>query len=453
MKLECTHFHGPCACGLSHTVQTRKAIIEAGCLETMDTELACLGLHGPRTALYDTNTYRLFERLNIARPAADQEIILEAAHLAADAQTAASVLEQLAGSTKLLIIVGSGTLHNIGRYCASRAGIPYVSCPTAASTDAYASSISMLSWRGLPSAVACEGPVLLLADPVILQDAPAALTRAGVGEAISKFTALADWKIATLLGRQQACPSAEALLRQSAVAAYGCCNDLQSGNIHAYAQLMYALVLSGLAQQIQGSHIPASGSEHLLAIQLQRTTSPSQDTYFGEYAGVAAAEIAYLYHRMAAIDNIAPFLQAAEPMNMDWLTEQFGEETAYLLMDENTPDCLSSVSAADFAQGWPEIRRIIADIPSADTLRGILACMGAKTSTEALGIPASKLPRTITQSQYVSNQLTLVRAMRLLELYYDNRPRASRAPSHRSRYADSAINRAGSSKAVSASSM
>ena len=41
-----------------------------------------------------------------------------------------------------------------------------------------------------------------------------------------------------------------------------CVDELVLGNTEAYEQLMYALIISGLAMQIIGSSRPASGAEH-----------------------------------------------------------------------------------------------------------------------------------------------------------------------------------------------
>ena len=59
MILDCTQYDGLCSCGRTHTVTTKKVVIESGCFNNMDQYLKEIGLTGRRTIIYDTNTYKL----------------------------------------------------------------------------------------------------------------------------------------------------------------------------------------------------------------------------------------------------------------------------------------------------------------------------------------------------------------------------------------------------------
>lgn len=453
MIIECKKLSGPCACGRVHSMATKAAVIEAGCMRQLDEYMAQAGLTGYRVAIYDTNTYRA---KGLVRPHVNQEIILQAEGLRADDDAVASVLQQLSGDAQVLLAMGAGAIHDIARYCANRLGVPFVACPTAASVDGFAGSQCSMLWRGVPAVMPGIAPTLVLADLDVIAQAPHALARGGIGDALSKHTALADWRIACLLDDEMTpCTVAESLLRQAATAAEGACEGLQSGDAGAYSQLMYALILPGLAMQCAGSTLPASGAEHLLCHlmdMLPDTYGAGEPVPHGEQAGACAVAIAALYHSLAEVEDIGTYIKPYKAMDEHALAKWTGPEAAAQLMLQNTPDCLLGISAEKLIRHWQAIRHIALEIPTADALSAMLASVGAKQNLAALGISKAKHAQMLQIAPLLRNQLTLARVTRLIKWRYSS-AEASRAPSRSSRYADSAIKRAGKSKAVSASSM
>lgn len=137
--------NGPYICGHSHEMITKAVVIEPGCLMEFGRYMKEFGLEGRRAAVYDRNTYHA---TGLIRPAADQEILLNPINLHANETAAFNVLERLGPDIKFLVAVGSGTIHDITRYCAHRRGIPFMACPTAASVDGFCSTVSAMTWEG-----------------------------------------------------------------------------------------------------------------------------------------------------------------------------------------------------------------------------------------------------------------------------------------------------------------
>ena len=77
---------------------------------------------------------------------------------------AAQVRARLRGG---LVAVGSGTLTDIVRYAAHSAGCDFVSVPTAASMDGYASSVAALERDGVKLTLPARAPAAIFADPRI----------------------------------------------------------------------------------------------------------------------------------------------------------------------------------------------------------------------------------------------------------------------------------------------
>lgn len=447
MVIDCTKFTNPCGCGVVHTTTTRLAVIENGCLAQFDKYLAQLGLGGRRVAIYDENTYRAAYAV---RPNADQEIILPAPALTACRQTTADVLRELRADTGLLIAVGGGTLHDITRYCAYALGVPFVSCPTAASTDSFCSNHCVFTENGLRTVLPGVAPMLVLADMDVISKAPLALARSGVGCAIGKFISLADWKIACIMAGQTPCPTAEAFLRQAAVVAQGSCKGIADGDEGAVAQLMYGLLLPGFAMQMQALPDPACGAEQHMAYLFESMPESwnVQASYpLGGRIGACAVTVADLYHRLAEIDDIRPYCKMCAPLREDWLKEFFGGQAADVLMKRNTPDCVAKIQPRCLQEKWADIRKVVAEIPLPGELAALLTGIGAKADIRELGVTKAKIPCMLQLAPCLSNQITLMRMLWMLKFRYAGNASDTRAPRNQ-RHADKAAPRVGKGKAA-----
>ena len=250
MILDSRKLNGPCACGRNHVMNTRAAVIEEGCLEKFETYLEEYGITGKRAAVYDENTYHA---KNLVRPKAEQEIVLNPENLHANELATGAVLEKLDPDVKLLIAMGSGTIHDTTRYCANKLGIPFIACPTAASVDGFCSTVSAMTWGGYKKTLPGVAPDIVLADVSVIKEAPLYLALSGVGDILGKYTALADWKIAHALTGEFFCPTIEGMTRDAVKAVYECCEKVGERDSHAMEQLTYALLLSGLAMQLMGT--------------------------------------------------------------------------------------------------------------------------------------------------------------------------------------------------------
>ena len=114
MIIDSKKYNGKCSCGNEHKMETEFCIIEAGCLANADEYIKKCGLKGFSVAIYDENTYESTDGMH---PKVDEEIILPSEGLHADNHGVMLAMEQLAESCDYLIAIGSGTIHDITRYC------------------------------------------------------------------------------------------------------------------------------------------------------------------------------------------------------------------------------------------------------------------------------------------------------------------------------------------------
>ncbi len=118
----------------------------------------------------------------------------------------------------LVVTIGSGTMTDVGKVATNRNGdIPQVVVQTAASVDGFTDNVSVVLKNGVKRTIPSRWPTFVLADAVTIADAPLELNTSGFGEAISLFTAPADWYLANLTGLDSTFhPASMALLKAAA---------------------------------------------------------------------------------------------------------------------------------------------------------------------------------------------------------------------------------------------
>lgn len=414
MIIDSKKLNGPCSCGRDHAMNTKAAIIEAGVLETFDQYVEEYGLSGKRAAIYDENTYHA---RNLVRPKADQEIVLDPKNLHANEKATGTVLEQLDSDVKLLIAVGSGTIHDTTRYCANKLGIPFVACPTAASVDGFCSTVSAMTWGGYKKTMPGVAPEIVLADVDVIKEAPMYLALSGVGDIIGKYTALADWKIAQALCGEFFCPTIEGMTRDAVKAIYGCCEQVVNRDARAIEQLTYGLLLSGLAMQLMGNSRPASGAEHHISHVIEMEPpmlGVSSTALHGEKVGVGTAIAAGVYHELATIEDVSPYVVPYAMQSVDELEAFYGPKLLSAVLEENRSCCMDGVTPEMLIAAWPKIREIIAEIPTEQEILSLYERLGAKKSLADIEVPEEKRELLLEFSPTVRNRMTLMRIRRMI---------------------------------------
>ena len=312
-----------------------------------------------------------------------------------------------------LIAVGSGTIHDAVRYTAHEMHVPFVSVPTAASVDGFVSTVAAMTLGGFKVTTPAVAPVLVVADIDIIKNAPYALTAAGVGDMLGKYTSLCDWKISSLLTNEYYCPEIVRITGQAVKKVEASCKNLKSGDKEAYSDLIYGLLLSGLAMQMAGNSRPASGAEHHMShfLELGILGAPP-DALHGEKVGVATGIVLEEYKKYAKMRDIRGKLCEYTSISKEFAKRNFGDLCDSILK-ENKNDPLLAVSLPDFEEKWPEIRNWINRLPDAEYISGLLFGIGAKSSFSDLLLPEDFLHKTKELSPFVRNRLTFMRIKKL----------------------------------------
>lgn len=416
MVIDCSKYAGKCACGREHTMETRAAVIEPGCLFEFEKYMAEFGVTGKRCALYGENSYAATADRH---PRAEQQIVLDPTGLHANEISTAEVLAKLEGDVEVIVAVGSGTIHDIARFCAHERGIRFVSCPTGASVDGFCSTVAAMTWYGFKKTLPAVAPEIVLADTEIIKNAPMELVRSGVGDIMAKYTALADWKMAHVLTNELLCEKIYSIMQSAADTVMQSVPGIVRGEESAYADVIYALIMSGIAMQMMGNSRPASGAEHHIShmIEMEPEAFPVKfPAMHGEKTGVGSLIAVREYKRLAKIEDITPYITDYAPIPEEHFRKFFGERLADSLMKENKNDCLAKVSREKLSASWGELRCIIDELPTEDYLYGLLEMLDAKRDLASIGVEESELPVLLKNSPLVRNRLTLMRTRRMMNI-------------------------------------
>ncbi|MDF2820330.1 MAG: 3-dehydroquinate synthase [Clostridiales bacterium] len=169
---------------------------------------------------------------------------------------------------EIVIGFGGGKVLDTAKYASYVSKKKYVSIPTTLSNDGVASPIAVLkTFEGKAKSFGCNSPDGIIIDTNIIKNAPNILLMAGIGDTVSNYTALFDWKLESK--HKGIHPNDFAyLLSDTALnmLLYSREEHIRNGNF--IKQLAQSLVLSGLAMDIAGNSRPCSGSEHLFSHSL-----------------------------------------------------------------------------------------------------------------------------------------------------------------------------------------
>lgn len=170
----------------------------------------------------------------------------------------------IATDVSCIVALGGGKVLDVCKYAAYISKCPLLSVPTTMANDGIASPIAVLKRQdGKPKSLGCAMPSMLVLDTELIQNSPAKLIKAGIGDTISNYMALIDWKHACDMG-QDTMNGYAYLMSQTSLDAL---MKTQYDSIcpEFLGVLANSLVLSGIAMDFAGSSRPVSGSEHLFS--------------------------------------------------------------------------------------------------------------------------------------------------------------------------------------------
>ncbi|WP_335869064.1 iron-containing alcohol dehydrogenase family protein [Bacillus sp. 2205SS5-2] len=202
----------------------------------------------------------------------------------------------------VVIAIGGGRVVDFGKYIAFSRRSPFISIPTSASNDGFASSNCSLVVEGKKTTVPAKVPYGIIVDLDVIQTAPERFILAGVGDLVSNITALYDWEFEDSHGKSTVNAFAH-MISKKAVNSFirTPMNDLK--NPIFLKELISSLTMGGISTAISGNSAPISGSEHLISHALEKISAKPE--MHGIQVGIATYIMAHVQnHRAERINKV-----------------------------------------------------------------------------------------------------------------------------------------------------
>ncbi len=352
-----------------------------------------------------------------ARPAPTMEAV-EALHAALDGSTAALAL-------------GAGTINDLVKMAAHRAGIPYAAVATAPSMNGYTSAIAALLEDGVKTTRPCTPPIAVVADIDLLAAAPYRMIAAGFGDLISKPVSQADWLLAHHLTDAPYSAQAAQLIDASAALLDGMATQLPQRAPEAVGRLVGSLLLSGLSMAVAGSSAPSSGGEHLISHYFDMThyAFGQPNDLHGCQVGVATATTAALYEKLLALDPAHIDRTARTAALLPWAIYRRTVETHFAQLapavlphaEQGYPSRSELNERLQRLQAhWSEIVAALAATlrPAADIIADLTAA-GAPTTFAELGVLPQRVRCALLHGKDIRARYTILHLLSELGVLED----------------------------------
>jgi glycerol-1-phosphate dehydrogenase [NAD(P)+] len=204
--------------------------------------------------------------------------------------------------TKAVISIGGGKVIDAGKYAAFLKNLPFISVPTSSSTDGFASASASLIVNGRRSSVPAKLAYGIIVDTQVIRTAPEKFIYSGIGDMVSKITAIYDWIYEEKCGCGQVNDFA-VMIAKKAVNSFVRTPYESIKDDLFLKELLDSLSMSGIANEIAGSSAPTSGSEHLISHALDKILEVPQ--LHGIQVGIATYIMSRVHdHRYIRINKV-----------------------------------------------------------------------------------------------------------------------------------------------------
>jgi glycerol-1-phosphate dehydrogenase [NAD(P)+] len=171
--------------------------------------------------------------------------------------------------TQAIVGVGGGKVLDVAKYIAFLNNLFFISIPTSTAHDGFASSGCSLIIEGKRTSLSAKMPYGIIVDLNIVKNSPEKFIFSGLGDIVSKITAVQDWKFEESHGYTKVHDFAVMMAKKSVNSVVRMPYTSIKEEFFL-KEIVDSLTMSGIAMEIAGNSSPASGSEHLISHALDK---------------------------------------------------------------------------------------------------------------------------------------------------------------------------------------
>jgi len=220
-------------------------------------------------------------------------------------------------NTGAVIGVGGGKVLDASKYIAFLNNLPFISIPTSTSNDGFSSSGCSLIINGRRTSVHSAMPFGIIVDVDVIKNAPLKFIYSGLGDIVSKITAVYDWYFEEE-NKAARVDDFAAMLAKKSVNSIVRMPYTKITEEFFLKEMVDSLTMSGIAMQIADNSAPASGSEHLISHALDKILEKPQ--LHGIQVGIATYLMSLVqqhrYERITKFLNETGFFDYVETLQM-----------------------------------------------------------------------------------------------------------------------------------------
>lgn len=203
---------------------------------------------------------------------------------------------------QVIVGIGGGKVIDGAKYAAYLRKLPFISVPTSSSSDGFSSASASLTVNGRRASVPARMAYGIIADTDVIKSAPEKFLYSGIGDMVSKITALYDWAYEAGCGYGEVNDFA-VMIAKKAVNSFVRTPFEEIHEDLFLRELLDSLAMSGIANEIAGSSAPTSGSEHLISHALDKMLEQPQ--LHGIQVGIATYLMSRVQdHRYRRVNTI-----------------------------------------------------------------------------------------------------------------------------------------------------
>ena len=413
---------------LASARETRALVVGAGALREVG-RVFVEHFPGCRAVIVaDTTTFGLAgesttQALTAAGVATEPPFVFRDPDLYAEFRFVEQLEAALRSHAAIPVAVGSGTINDLTKLAAHRAGrAAYMSVATAASMDGYTAFGASITFQGAKQTFNCPAPRAIVADLDIIRRAPPEMTASGYADLSAKITAGADWILADALGAEpidaRAWDIVQGGLRDSLADPAGA----RAGRESAIGPLIEGLMLGGFAMQWSKTSRPASGAEHQFSHlwDMEHHVHNGEAPSHGFKVGIATLAVTRFYEQLLAHDftlldvgecltqwRDAEVVEAV--VRKKFAGTDFVETAVTETRAKHIPTAELRAQLERLKTSWPEIRaRLQTQLLPAAEIKRRLALVGAPTAPEEIGISAARLRDSFSRAYHIRRRFTVL---------------------------------------------